>query len=142
VHAAAGQRVQIHRQRGHEGLAFAGGHFRDASGVQRVPADELHIEGDHLPLQFVASHGHLRVPQRRRHAFFHDGEGVGQNLFQTLGQLVEILDFRKPRLPLLRFLAQGIIRQALEGLLDFVDPSARSAGYGAPRARFSSRSVF
>ena len=51
VHAAAGQGVQVDRQGGDQGLAFAGGHFRDPARVQRVAADQLHVERNHVPFQ-------------------------------------------------------------------------------------------
>jgi hypothetical protein len=51
VDAAATQGVEIDGKRGNERLAFAGGHFGDLAGVQGITADELHVEGDHLPRQ-------------------------------------------------------------------------------------------
>ena len=44
VHAAAGQRVQVARQRRDEGLAFAGLHLRDPTEVQRRAAHDLDVE--------------------------------------------------------------------------------------------------
>jgi hypothetical protein len=43
VHALAGQRIEVHRQGRHQGLAFAGAHLRDAAGVQHHAADQLHV---------------------------------------------------------------------------------------------------
>ena len=51
MHAPAGQGVEINRHGGDQGLAFAGGHFRDLALVQGDAAHQLHVEGDHLPLQ-------------------------------------------------------------------------------------------
>ena len=48
MNAAAGERVQINRQRGHQGLSFAGLHFRDFSVVQHDAAHELHVEVTHV----------------------------------------------------------------------------------------------
>ena len=48
VHAAPGQRIQIHRQGRHQRLAFAGLHLGDASGVQHHAADQLHVEVAHV----------------------------------------------------------------------------------------------
>jgi hypothetical protein len=48
VHAAAGQGVEIGRQRGHQGLAFTGFHLGDAPAVQHRAADDLDIEVAHL----------------------------------------------------------------------------------------------
>jgi hypothetical protein len=42
--AAAGERIEIDRQRRHERLAFAGLHLGDAALVQHHAADQLHIE--------------------------------------------------------------------------------------------------
>ena len=44
VNAAAGERVEIDRKGGDQGLAFAGLHFRDAALVQHHAADELNVE--------------------------------------------------------------------------------------------------
>ena len=42
---AAGQRVQVERQRGDERLAFAGAHLGDLALVQDHPADQLDVIG-------------------------------------------------------------------------------------------------
>ena len=47
MHALGRQRIQIHRQRRHERLAFAGAHFGDLAVVQRHAADELDVEVPH-----------------------------------------------------------------------------------------------
>ena len=44
MHALAGERVQIRRQRRHQRLALAGAHFGDLAGMQRQAADQLHVE--------------------------------------------------------------------------------------------------
>jgi hypothetical protein len=74
VHALAGQRIQVDRQRGHQRLAFAGAHFGDLAFVQRHPADHLHVEVPHL--------------QRTLAGFTHDREGFGQQVVElgTRGQ--------------------------------------------------------
>ena len=48
VHALAAQRVQVGRQRRHEGLALAGAHLGDLALVQGDAADQLHVEVAHL----------------------------------------------------------------------------------------------
>jgi len=48
VHALAGQRIQVHRQRGGQRLAFAGAHFGDLAVVQRHAAEHLYVEMTHL----------------------------------------------------------------------------------------------
>jgi hypothetical protein len=47
VHALARQGVEIGRQRGDQGLALAGAHFRDLALVQRHAADQLDVEVAH-----------------------------------------------------------------------------------------------
>ena len=47
MHALAGQRVEVHRQRGGEGLAFAGAHLGDLAVVEHHAADQLHVEVAH-----------------------------------------------------------------------------------------------
>ena len=52
VHALTGECIQIRRQDGDEGLAFAGLHFGDAALVQHDAADELHakrLHAQHTP---------------------------------------------------------------------------------------------
>ena len=44
VDTVAGQRVEIHRQRRHQRLAFAGFHFGDVAFMKHHAADQLHIE--------------------------------------------------------------------------------------------------
>ena len=44
VHAAPGEGIEIDRQRGDQGLAFAGLHLGDLALVQDHAADELHVE--------------------------------------------------------------------------------------------------
>ena len=50
---AARQRIEIQRQRRHEGLALAGRHFGDLALVERDAADQLDVEMDHVPGQLV-----------------------------------------------------------------------------------------
>ena len=47
VHALAGQRVEIGRGRGNQGLTFTGTHFRDISQVQCGATHHLHVEVTH-----------------------------------------------------------------------------------------------
>ena len=44
MHALAGERVEIDRERRDEGLAFARAHLRDRAFVQHEAADQLHVE--------------------------------------------------------------------------------------------------
>ena len=52
---AAGERVEVERQRGNEGLALAGRHFGDPALVDRHAADELDVEVHHVPRQLVVA---------------------------------------------------------------------------------------
>lgn len=106
VHALAAERVQVHRQRGGEGLALAGAHFGDLAVVQRHAAQRLHVEVAHL-----------------HHALgglAHDGEGFGQ-------EVVERLAPGDAPLELLRLGAQGIVAQLLVLRLHRVDAGHRLA---------------
>ena len=48
MHAFARQSIQIHRQGGRQGFAFAGAHFRNLAFVQRNATQHLHVEVAHL----------------------------------------------------------------------------------------------
>ena len=54
--AAPGEGVEIHGQRGHEGLALARRHLGDLALVQGHAADQLDVEGNHVPGQLMAAH--------------------------------------------------------------------------------------
>ncbi len=68
VDALAGDRVQVDRQRSHEGLAFARAHFSDLAAVQGDTAQHLHVEVAHAEHPLAG--------------FAHDGEGFGQQIVQ------------------------------------------------------------
>ena len=70
VHAPAGQRVEVGRSGGHEGLALAGLHLRDVALVQRDAAEQLDVV---VPLAERASRG---LADR--------GEGLRQEQVQRL----------------------------------------------------------
>ena len=55
VYAAAGERAQEHRQRGHEGLALTGCHFGDFALMEDYAAYYLDVVVHHVPLDFVAA---------------------------------------------------------------------------------------
>ena len=59
MHALAGQRIEIDRQRGRQGFAFAGAHLGNFAVVQRHAAQHLHVEVPHLhdALAALADHG-------------------------------------------------------------------------------------
>ena len=64
MNAAAGEGIEVRRQRRHQGLAFPGLHFSDLAIVQDHPAQQLHIEVAH------AEHALTGLA--------HDGERLGQ----------------------------------------------------------------
>jgi hypothetical protein len=68
VHTFVGQGIQVHRQGGHQGLAFAGAHLGNLALVQGQATDQLHVEVTHL--------------QRALAGFTHDSKGLGQELIQ------------------------------------------------------------
>ena len=59
----AGQRVQVQRQRRHQGFAFAGGHLRDVAAMKRDSAHQLNVEGNHVPDHLLAAHLNFRSDQ-------------------------------------------------------------------------------
>ena len=70
MHAAARERVQAGRERGHQGLALARAHLGDIAVIQRHAADQLHIEMTH------AEHPPTGLAHQRK--------GLGQHGFQPL----------------------------------------------------------
>ncbi len=64
MHTLAGERVQVGRERGHQGLTLAGTHLGDLAVVQHHAADQLHIEMAHV--------------QRAPGGLAHHGEGLMQ----------------------------------------------------------------
>jgi hypothetical protein len=100
VHALAGQRVQVHRQRRDERLAFAGAHFGDLAVVEHHAADQLHVEVAHL------EHAAARLAAHR--------ERLGQ-------QLVERLAGRDPLTELVRLAAQLVVRQLFDLRFERID---------------------
>jgi hypothetical protein len=106
VHAVARQRIQIHRQRGGQRLAFAGAHFGDLSVVKRHAAEQLHVEMAHL-------HDALG-------ALAHGGKSFGQQGIEgfALGDAV---------LELQRLGAQPIVAELLELGFERIDALHRLA---------------
>jgi len=63
VHALAFQRVEVHRQGRHQGLAFTGTHFCDLAQVKHHAADQLHIvmaHAQHAAAGFAAHRERFR----------------------------------------------------------------------------------
>jgi hypothetical protein len=100
VHAVAGQRVQVHGQRGGQRLAFAGAHLGDLALVQRDAAHHLDVE---------VPHAHHALG-----SFAHHGEGLGQ-------QVVEGLVLGQAIAELLRLGTQLLVGKRLQLRLEGVD---------------------
>ena len=126
--AATRERVEINRQRADERLAFARGHFRNVAGVERITADELHIERHHLPAQRMFAHDDVRAAQAAA-GVFDDGERLRQNLIQLGREFRLVLDFGKLPLPRRRLGAQLVVGQRLQSGLDFIDPRDHRADF-------------
>ena len=100
MHALAGQRVQIGRQRGDQRLAFAGLHFGDAALVEDHAADELHVEVAH------AERPHARLAD--------EGEGLRHEVVE----LPPVLDLL---LPLRDELRELLVPERLHPRLELPD---------------------
>ena len=100
VDALAGQRVQIGRQRRHEGLALAGLHLRDTALMQDDAADDLDAvvtHAEHAPRSLAAGR-----------------KSLGQQLVERLAVLIAFLKF-------IGLCAQLLIGELLELLLQRFD---------------------
>ncbi len=98
--ALAAQRIQIGRQRRHQGLAFTGAHFGNIAVVQHHAADQLHVEWPHA--------------ERTVCCFAHYGESLGQQLLQRFAIRHPALEFLGPG-------AQARIVERLDALLQCID---------------------
>ena len=77
----AGNGVEVQGQRGNEGLTFTGRHFCDLALMERNTADQLHIEGDHVPFQLMPADGESLSAQSAA-GIFDRGECLGQHGIQ------------------------------------------------------------
>ena len=106
MHALAGQRVQIRRQRRHQGLALAGAHLGDLAGMQRQAADQLHVE--------------MAQAQLAARRLAHQRERLGH-------QLVERRAGGEARLQLPGLFRKLLIGQRADARLEGVDGRDRAA---------------
>ena len=112
VDAAAGERVEIDRQRRDQRLAFAGLHLGDLAVVQHHAADQLDVE--------------MALAERALGRLAHGGEGRHQDVVErrALGEL--LLEFVGAR-------AQRLVGQRFQLRLQRVDRlDARPVGADAP----------
>ena len=100
MRAVAGQRVEVHRQRRHQRLAFARLHLGDHAAMQDDAAHQLHVE---MPL-----------PQSALCRLAHGRKGFDEEVVE-FGALVE------PLAKLGGAGAQRVVRQLFERRLQFVD---------------------
>ena len=121
VHAAPGQGVEVHGQGAHQSLAFAGGHFGDAAEVEAHAADELDVEGDHLPPERMAAHLDFGAAETAA-GVLHHREGLGHEGFELALEFVGVLDGRQAGFPGGGLFAEHRLRLRLQLLLDLVDP--------------------
>ncbi len=107
VDALARQRIEVRRQRGDEGLAFAGHHFGDVAAVQDDAAEDLRVEVPHV----LGAAAGLAA----------GGERLGQDVFQrrAVGQAL---------LERWRQVAQLLVRQGAHLLFEAVDLVEERAG--------------
>ena len=123
---AAGQGVEVKRERGHQGFALARGHLGDLALVQRDAADQLHVIVHHVPRQLVFADGDLAA-EKAAGGIFDNRESLGQELVQRFSRL-------EPVAKLGRFGAELIVGERLIRTLDLVD--ARDDG-PAPLDKFA-----
>ena len=81
VHALAGERIEVDRQRGDQRLAFAGLHLGDLALVQHHAADQLHVE---MPLAERALGG-LADGGEGRHQQVVERVPIGELLAERVG---------------------------------------------------------
>ena len=78
VHALAGERVEVGREHGDEGLALTGLHLGDVAEVERGGAHDLHVEGPH------AEHALARLAD--------GGEGLRHDVVEGLAGVEALLE--------------------------------------------------
>ena len=78
VHAVAGERVEVGRQRRDQRLALTGLHLGDVAEVHRGAAHELHLV--------------VELAQRAARRLAHDGERLGQQVVERLAVAVALLE--------------------------------------------------
>ena len=132
VRAAAGEGVEIQRQRGDERLTLAGAHLRDAAIVEDGAADELDVEVPHAqgaPACFPADRegfGYERVEDFPvGQPLSEDLRLVGQRLvgegLQGRFERVDVLDDRTERLDFpVVFAAENDIEQSCEHQISWI----------------------
>ena len=106
MHALAGQRVEVHRQRCHQRLALTGAHFGNLALMQCHATDQLHVKVTHC--------------QHPRARLAHDGKRFRQQRVKRLAIGNALLELR--RLAFQLVIGQGF--QAVFKGVDLVDLAA------------------
>src|SRR6476469_3664177 len=94
--------------------------------MQGIDADELHIEWNHLPLQWMAPDSDFAAAQTAA-CVLHHRKGFGQDLIQAPLELLFVLDFREFLFPRRGFGAQIVVGNLLKTGFEFVDFSHERA---------------
>ena len=123
VRASASKRVQVKRQRRHQSLAFARCHLRDPAPVQNDSAEQLHVEMHHVPDHRLIAHRESVSPiLEPARGVFHHRKCFRQNFIELFPLLLDIRKVRYLFFPRRSFCPQLIVGQALELLVQLVDP--------------------
>ena len=122
VHAVAGQRVEVGRQRRHEGLALAGLHLGDPTEVERRPAHQLHVEVALADHPSAAS----RVTANASISDVVELGAVGESLPELVrlgpqGVVGQLLDLRLERVDVGDDALEGLELLALAGAEDAIE---------------------
>src|ERR1051325_1729331 len=88
--------------------------------MQRVAADELHVEGDHFPSERMLADDDVGAAKASAGVFY-NGEGLGQDFVEPLLQLLMVGNFGKLFFPSGGLLPQGVVRQLLQFRLVGID---------------------
>jgi hypothetical protein len=140
VGTAAGERVEVERERSHQRLALARRHLGDPPLVQDHGADKLYVVGHHFPGKIVPGNRH-GGPQQPTARLTHGGVGLGQQVLQGCGELAlpAGFQFAEPRLQALalRRIRTGVLGRpdrlqlGTEGAGPLVDARPEPVGLGA-----------
>ena len=120
MNAATRERVEINRHGADERFAFARGHFRDVSVMQRIAADELHVERNHFPAQRTFAHNDVCAAETAA-GIFNNGKSFRQNFFELGREFGFVLDFGKFFFPRGGFSAQFVVGKFLQASLNLID---------------------
>ncbi len=123
VRASASERVQVKRQRCDQSFTFAGRHFRDSTPVQNDTAEQLHVEVHHVPDHRLIAYREAVSPiLEPTGSVFHHRKCFRQDFIELFPLLLQVRNLRELFLPVRSFCPQLVVRQALELLVELVDP--------------------